>query len=279
MKKIIAALLMLALCLGLCACGALSSANKAEEIVLPTKPKIVLPDLPARGGSDETADENIEPTGETHPWDVEFNEADYADCDVHEERFNIGKTITWHESFMPRRQVTYYNSGETDDSYFYPSYLPSHSYHWWADGSYSEVHYLDNGYFETKEDGAIISHIGTQIYDKWINSDGSWRESLFNNDGILMLEIYQNTEGSSGETQYYDNGNVKHCRRQSPEYTLEEHYDEEGFHTYFYSKDADYELELTADESGKLIKVVENGEVKEDAATLTQYAQNYNFRQ
>jgi len=35
---------------------------------------------------------------------------------------------------------------------------------------------------------------------------------------------------------------------------------------------------LSFDERGKLVKIKENGEVKEDKATLTQYAQNYNFR-
>ena len=36
---------------------------------------------------------------------------------------------------------------------------------------------------------------------------------------------------------------------------------------------------LSFDERSKPVKIKENGEVKEDEATLTQYAQNYNFRQ
>ena len=36
---------------------------------------------------------------------------------------------------------------------------------------------------------------------------------------------------------------------------------------------------LSFDERGKLVKIKENGEVKEDEAPIIQYAQNYNFRQ
>ena len=83
---------------------------------------------------------------------------------------------------------------------------------------------------------------------------------------------------SSTEQEYYENGKMKRIKTQTAEILSEERYDEEGFRTYFYTKNADYEVELTADETGKLIKVIENGEVKEDETTLAQYANSFNFR-
>ncbi len=37
-------------------------------------------------------------------------------------------------------------------------------------------------------------------------------------------------------------------------------------------------LRAYADESGKLVKAIENGQTMEDPAVLEQYAQDYNFR-
>ena len=139
MKKSIAVLLACILCLGLCACSprdVLANAGILEKEVEP----VILPDVPEQiapstvPATDETysGTETADPTGETYPWEAEFDETGY---DLLEERFNMGRTITWHKNFMPYCQVTYYNSGEITDTYSYPSGLPSHSYGWETDGS------------------------------------------------------------------------------------------------------------------------------------------------
>lgn len=307
MKKIISLLLACALFLGLCACnskdvlvnmGVLE--KEVEPVILPDVPEQIT--LPTVSATDETrpGTEAVDSTGETYPWEAAFDETGY---DLHEERFNMGRTVTWHKNFMPYRQVTYYDSGRIVDTYSYPSGLPSHSYTWEEDGSYYETRYLDNGYYETKEDGAITSHLGSVIFFKDIRPDGSWSESHYDENETPTYSICVETDGSRRETYYFENGNiskeisdiptsgehtetvyfekgsVKYSKIQTQEYTQEEQYDEEGYRTYCYSKDANYEIELTADEAGKLVKVIENGIEMEDSATLTWYAQNYNFRQ
>ena len=116
--------------------------------------------------------------------------------------------------------------------------------------------FLDNSYTETTEDGSKVMHMGTQVFSKNINADGSWEETHCNYDGIARLTVRQNADGSSQE----------------------ERYDEEGFMTYYHTKQADYEIELLADESGKLVQAIENGQTIEDPAILAQYAAGYHFR-
>lgn len=307
MKIIIAVVLAIVLCLGLCACdaGAVLEemlTEEPEEIILPTVPQIQVP-APISQNDAETEDgtEAIDPAEETYPWETEFNEEGY---EYHEEKFSHGKIISWHKNFIPARQITYWNDGRVYDNYFYPNGNLSHGYQWEADGLYVEFRYLDNGYIETKEDGAIISHTGTNIYQKFVNSDGYWGETHFDENEIPVKTISGGADGSYEEVCYFENGDIsrhthdspngehyeyeyyengceKYSKHQSPEYTTEQRFDEEGFCTYFYYKDtaADYEIELISDESGKLVKAVENGSVIEDAAALAQHAKNYNFRQ
>lgn len=300
MKKVIFMLLILAMCCGLCAC------STEAEIVLPTKPQqMAVPSLPARAPqNDEDAasegTESAEPTGDTYPWEGEFREEDY-------DRFegvieNDADIITWKENgFMSqtRRKLTYWHNGDIEDTYYYPSGNISHSYWYGADGTYWEAHYLDNGYIEIDGNSSMM-YTGTNIYFKEIYPDGSYREHHRDNDGTPTFSIeldangvytecryYKNgnyskiitsdpVSGTYQEEEYYENGNMKYIKNQTPENTVEEQYDEEGYHTYFYSKNADWEIELTADETGKLIRVVENGETIEDPERLAQYAQGYN---
>lgn len=302
MKKIISTLLILALCLGLCACG-----SEKEEIVLPTKPQqMTVPSLPAGESQSDAAEESTEtadPTGETFPWEAEFREEDYS---RHEGIIdNVGDVVVWKEngfSSPTRRQLVYQYDGDMDDNYYYPNGTFSHTYFYGADGTYIENHYLDNGRIEIEGNNSIM-YAGTNVYYKHINPDGSYQETKCAENGNPMYSIEQHANGYYSEFRYHDNGNprkiiiidpasethqeeeyyengsMKCIKSQTPEHTTEEQYDEEGFHTYFYSKNADYEIELTADEAGKLVKVIENGNIIEDAATLAQYAQSYNFRQ
>ena len=304
MKKFIAIVLIFAICCGLCACG--TGTGNAEEVALPTAPKqIEKPTQPiqeSQSGTDTAVEttEAAEPTEETYPWEAEFNEADYKRIEF---SFHGEKTITWREgSIMGRdvRQLRYQSDGSVIDSYYYPSGNTSHSYAWWFDGGFTECHYLDNGYF----DKAIgLEHFGTMVYVKTIYADGSWSEIHIDENENKTHEIQQNADGSyyesyffpdgtfrktlsvnpgAGdrmESEYFEDQNLKYYCYTSEEYTQEERYDEEGFRTYHYYKDATYKIELTADETGKLVTVVENGEAIEDTAIIAQYAQNYNFKE
>lgn len=181
-----------------------------------------------------------------------------------------------------------------------------------ADGFYLEEQYFEDGTCKTvREDPATGERTETEYYEngdvkKNVSNNeqtGTYSEYECYENGNMKKcvykdpatgyseeqEYYENgnmkksvckdpvTE-SSTEQEYYENGKMKRIKTQTAEILLEERYDEEGFRTYFYDKNADYEVELTADETGKLIKAIENGEVKEDETTLAQYANNFNFR-
>lgn len=320
MKKITAILLILALCLGLCACG-------GKDIELPTRPvQAAAPNQSAavpQSSTDaaEESTEAIDPTGETYPWETEFNGEDYISFEM--EAPNGDKFVTWREGSIfgtERRNLYEWPDGNIEDSYYYPSGNCSHSYMWYTNGSYQEHHYLDNSYIE---DG--VTHMGTVVYFKQVNPDGTWNEthcdengnvtysaslsadgiywesrsfedgtrkdvsddpntgvhseSEYYANGNIKRSVYKDAAGNYTEGEYYENGNLKYMKNQSPEYTSEERCDEEGFRTYFYSKNADYEIELTADESGKLVKVIENGTEVQDPAIIAQYARDYNFKE
>lgn len=181
-----------------------------------------------------------------------------------------------------------------------------------ADGFYLEEQYFEDGTCKTvREDPATGERTETEYYEngdvkKNVSNNeqtGTYSEYECYENGNMKKcvykdpatgyseeqEYYENgnmkksvckdpvTE-SSTEQEYYENGKMKRIKTQTAEILLEERYDEEGFRTYFYDKNADYEVELTADETGKLIKAIENGEVKEDETTLAQYAISFNFR-
>lgn len=318
MKKIISILLVLVLHLSLYACG--TDVQQAGGAAVQSKP--VIGGHTQKPASGEVV-ESTESTGETYPWEVEFNEKAYVKSTVTAP--GGIKITTWQETGMSgiERRIRYeHPDGSIEDAYAYPSGGVSHFYRWDADGFYMEMHFLDNGHMdpETKIMGA-----GTNIYQKTISVDGSETERFFDEnenptfysaksaDGFYLeeqyfedgtcktvredpatgerteTEYYENGDvkknvsnneqtGTYSEEEYYENGKMKRIKTQTAEILSEERYDEEGFRTYFYTKNADYEVELTADETGKLIKVIENGEVKEDETTLAQYANSFNFR-
>lgn len=346
MKKVITILMLLALCLGLCACG-----GSGESVELPTKPAQSAPQKqPVADGTSGEGQETTESTGETHPWDVEFNEADY---DKFEGIRDDGDVITWKEngfSSDTRRQVVYYHNGDIEDTYYYRSWLPSHSYWWGADGSYRESYYLDNGRFEIMDGETASISYGTMVYLKQIDPDGTEYETFYDENGTPTFSSYKEANGSysefyyfengntskyfydnpatgehieqeyfengspkkyvsdnseagthseqeyyesgnakksvykdsaagfSSEQEYHENGNMKQSKSWSAEYTSEQRYDEDGYCTYLYSKDAYNEVELITDESGKLVKYIENGTVYENDAIPDWVASSYNFR-
>lgn len=299
MEKFAAILLILTLCLGLCACGpAESSVNKPEAVILPTKPEALeAPTQPVWENYKNSNPENTEPispTQEPAPWDVEFNEADY---DV----FQISEQISYRTGGLNGREVRNIETrpdGVVLDVYLYPSGNMSHCHEYHPDGTFREVHCLDNGYTDENN----VSHAGTCIYQKIIYPDRTWSEIHWNENGAIIRDItmgadsiyaevnyYEDgktrltissnpTAGIYNEAEYYETGFVKRVVFQSPQLSQEDHYDRVGYQTYRYVNGAGFEIELISDENGKLIKIIENGEVKEDEATLSEYAGAHNFR-
>ena len=123
----------------------------------------------------------------------------------------------------------------------------------------------------------------------WEN--GTWKRSLEKNlqTGAYMEQEYPEN-GHGGKTscfdpatgirteeEFYDNGRYKRLFEESSERTVEHRYTEAGLSTYYYEITVDRELVLIGDETGKLVKCTENGEVKEDPAYLSEIATNYGF--
>lgn len=271
MKKLIALLLALTCVLALAGCGGSGeSAGVAKD--------------PASGG-DQTAMENnqnaesgeaAESTEGKYPWEMEFREEDYFPLKV---TAPGGEKVTSYRSGgifgVEARYYCEYPNGDIVDDYYYPSGNCSHSYFYGADGSFSERHHLDDGYTDLEKQ---VTYTGTTVYIKDIKADGQEYEGFFDENGNMVHSISKDADGNYSEQEYYDNGSLKYNKVISPEYTMEERYDEENFHTYFYSKDASYEVELIADETGKLIKYTENGTVYENEKIPDWAAGSYNFR-
>ena len=104
-------------------------------------------------------------------------------------------------------------------------------------------------------------------------------EEYYENGNPKRIVFEDSADGTYSENIYYENGDLEYSRNESPEQILEEWYDEEGYRTYFNHKNADFEIEMTADSNGKLERVIENGTEIEDPAILAQYASGYHFRQ
>lgn len=317
MKKYVSMLIIFVLCLGLCACGGavgggiggVGAVDSEISVTLPTIPQQIA--VPTQPDTEEAqnateAEESTEPTGETYPWDVEFREEDYTQYqgEMRDASDTItGTFITWSDTNIrePDRELIMDNSSDIQDIYCgYPnSSLPSHEYFYGADGTYKEFHYLDNGYYD---EATNTAYMGTTVYYKVINPDGSYTEYEWDENGNSIHEVRAEADGYYSERLYYENGNmkkyicndpatgahreeeyfengkIKYNKYQSPERMEEVRYDEEDYCTYFYCKDSNYELELITDESGKLIKVVEYGTVYENDAIPAWVAGSYNFR-
>lgn len=325
MKKIFIVLLALTICLGLCACNSNVVSSEEVPITLPAVPEpVTIPPQPSG-----TARENTEPTGETYPWEAEFQEEGYKKFNIGlaDQNGDTGTGICWAKStpMKPARQLNMYYNGDVEDTYWgYPdSDFPSHQIFYGADGSYLEQHFLNNGYYE---EGTGIAYWGTTVYTKEIKADGSYWEYQNNEAGITLYSIYteasgyyvatyyyedgsiqnktfndpvtgdyqfeERTEsgtlrkfvlsnsitGELNEQEFYDNGKPKYIKSQNKDFTQMARYDESGYCTYFYQKDAAGELELISDETGKLVSCLRNGEPMDDPALLERNAATYNFR-
>ena len=169
------------------------------------------------------------------------------------------------ENGIPVSDIMRYPDGSYSESYYYDTYSISINGNT-NTGERSESEYYENGVIKK----SISNNAQTGAYSEYENYE----------NGTMKRSVYKDPAAESyTEQEFFESGKIKYSKNQMPDFTCEERYDEEGYHTYFYSKSADEELECICDETGKLIKVIQNGEVKEDEATLAQYASSYNFRE
>lgn len=318
MKKIISILLSLVLCFSLCACGAGAqqsdgasvqnkpvNSGKTQNTVSGEAAQTPDPTEELSIWETEFPEEEckihtyVAPTGEKI---TSFN--------MPGEDPNI-----WPEV---RRITEYPDGTVEDSYYYTSSFGVSKSIITTPDGSCTEYHYLDNGYregdiwyqgtliyteitgsdgycreFKYDENGSILSDIirypdgsysESYYYDTYsiiINGNtntGERFETEYFENGNVKKSVLINPPSEYTEQEYYETGRIKYNKSETAEYVMEERYDEKGYRTYYCQKGSEYELELTADESGKLVKAIENGVVKEDEETLNLYVSGYNFR-
>ena len=241
MKRRIALILIFALCLSLCACG--QETEPAQEDQATQAPSATA-EAPADGPYVEemTAEDGTvitfyhigSPEGP-----VEKIICNYPDGAHSEEYYNGEATL----EYMIYTDV----EGTVYESYFYPSGGIAKDIIKSADGSYTEVHFLDNGVMDA-ETGVVSS--GTICYEKYVTADGQIREHFhdvsvedddtwwdteewgdgtivqthYNANGMPIEQILDNeSNGHHTVITYYENGTEK---------TRDAHYSENHSRTY-----------------------------------------------
>ena len=253
MKKYIALLILLTLSLGLCACG-----GGTEDIELPTRPQQSLPNDAIQIATTEQSDESQDLTGETYPWETEFNEEDYVKFEFTAP--DGEKITTWREGTIlgrEARQIYEWTDGTIEDSYYYPSGNKSHSYKWGADGSYSEMYFLDDGYTDLAKH---TTYSGTVIHEKTISADGAEFEMNCDENGVVSFTATKEADGTYSEYSYFPNGNPSKNICDNPntgEHSEYEYYENGNTRRTFYSNTSTGEhSEYEYYENGNARKVI-----------------------
>lgn len=181
-----------------------------------------------------------------------------------------------------------YTNGDVSDDYYYPDGSKRYSYWCKADGSAAGVYYDESGaeiksvhdYPDGEHGERLYYENGNQKSYLAENSvTGARKEIHCYESGELKTVISDDpSTGIRSETEYFENGNIRHNKEQGADYAFEEQFDEEGFLTYYYSKRVGTVVECITDETGALVKYIENGEITEDPESLAIMAQSYKFR-
>ena len=98
-------------------------------------------------------------------------------------------------------------------------------------------------------------------------ADGSVTTNSVAADGSATYESVS-ADGSESIEEYYPNGQLKRVFSKNGETSQEMHYDEDGYWTYFHQVVPGYELEITCDETGKVNKVLVNGQEQTDIESI-----------
>lgn len=196
--------------------------------------------------------------------------------------------------------------GTVFEMYFYPSGNTSKDIIRYPDGSYQETRYLDDGSIN-EQTGEMFP--GTVSYEKFISADGEVQEHTYGEGGEQAPETVYEEDGSQRTTtvlpdgtvieahisadlyiisqrvtapdgvvsykEFYKDGSVKIQIEETGKYKMEEHFDEEGYHTYYHQSGAVGDVEIITDETGKVVKVLVDGKEKSDIDT---WVKDFNFR-
>ena len=187
---------------------------------------------------------------------VEYHHLNDGRIDLAERKTYLG-TVIYQKSIAPDGSWYEYRSDENG--------IPVFSASMEADGTYWEAYYFESG------------NCSNEI--SYNPSTGErWETEYYENCDSKKTVFSNSQTGEYTQFEYFENGSMKNCKSQSPENTQEERFDEEGFHTYFYMKNADSEIELISDESGMLISYMDSGTVYESEDIPDWVAGSYNFR-
>lgn len=225
---------------------------------------------------------------------------------IHETFDEEGKLLekTFLDSYGATCQQSYYPNGNLQKKI-------SES----AGGDYTEQQYREDGMLVYQKTVQYDSRgVETVSETKWeadgsrsfflTNSDGMTSESYFDSEEILLKSAgYDPNTRIYAAAEYYRNGSMKSYtieNRETDEYTLTENYesgavkricnvtpdglkhdqiyDEEGYTTYLYKDSLLGSIEIISDETGKVIKYIENGVVLEGSSIPYSVITTFNFR-
>ena len=135
-------------------------------------------------------------------------------------------------------------------------------------------------------------------YLTWLDNDTGVRRRILSQDKDgNIFDDYCYSSSQPGLTyEYYADGSYNELRRLDAEEgqigqliyqrhldadgsISEYHWNEDGYHTYYYYRHGNTEIELIGDKTGKLIKYTNDGVIIEDPAILAEYAKNFGFRE
>ena len=107
---------------------------------------------------------------------------------------------------------------------------------------------------------------------------------FYENGNLKWSKVQEPSSGVTSDQEYYENGNRKWIKTSHPDEEREARYNEEGYCTYYHSSSRrvngkPYEIECFGDETGKLIRILENGEETDDEKLFDLCIGSYDFRQ
>lgn len=317
MKRTAAILLTIYLCAALAACGAEAEQVNSEPVV--SQPPAasedqpatnVLPEVTGFREDDYIAVESVTPDGtkvieyytdDTYSQRVRFY-CEYPNGEISDECFYPNGNMSygcWYfadgasscsyysEDGAEIKNIQQSPDGEYGERSFYEngsqkSYVFTNS----ATGASGERLYYENGNLKsgTVRDPAAESCQTEEYYEngqrKYFYSEqpGQVLEEKFDEDGFRFYHLSK-VDGITFITEYYRKDAIKYQLEKAASYTVEQKYDEEGYTTYYINSSNAVTLELIADDSGALAKVIIDEVELRDPEDFARYTQEYNFRE
>ena len=282
MKKRIALVLVFVLCLSMCACGQESSPAQATQDSTATQNM--------QAGNEEVVNNQ---TAETTPDGYYVEEGTLADG---------GKSTTYRvgspdgviakltkefvdgsyteERYDSEGKLEYFIHSRPDsyvwEQYFYPSGNVSKSITKEADGSSTEMHFLDNGSID--EAAGTVTY-GTTTYEKLVTADGQVNEITYDidveDDGTYWFN-YTGEDGSIKKTHFDTDNKIIEAIRDNEaigDHAEIEYVNGIKFKEIQTNKNNDNRMEITYYESGKM-KSLDTYNAEHKERTLIEYYEN-----